>query len=155
MESFETALALGLPKLLARNRVKFYDLSKPRPERRAERNEETTSESLLLDQSNNNASRSSSKTPRGGKEEWSPMPRARTAVSLALRSQSAPTTVMMLKKAGPRSTSNAVASGASLSGAAAVAAATTTVEEVETRPIKSIRPTLGTRPYTQFDLKRK
>lgn len=154
MESFETALALGLPKLLARNRVKFYDLSKPRPERRAERNEETTSESLLLDQSNNNASRSSSKTPRGGKEEWSPMPRARTAVSLALRSQSAPTTVMMLKKGGgPRSTSNAVGSGASLTGAAA--AATTTVEEVETRPIKSIRPTLGTRPYTQFDLKRK
>jgi hypothetical protein len=130
VESFETALALGLPKLLMKNKVKFYESDKDsnKPYMSTPREESFY------------GSRNSSK--RGStmkRDSESPMPRAKTAIGLSFRSQSAPMTVMI----------NA------LSKAQRAAAVEKAAETVETRPIKSVRPTLGTRPYTQFDIKRK
>lgn len=127
VESFQTALALGLPKMLVRNRVKFFDGASGKQASSAMTYREETSVVSFY------GSRSGSKQSASGQNKdpdgASGVTRAKTA-SLALRSQSAPMAVMLKSKR-------------------------TDAETVETRAIKTVRPTLGPRPHTQFDLKRK
>lgn len=127
VESFQTALALGLPKLLVRhNRVKFHNptTTTPMSARRRDDYENQHQQPAFVGfyNSKNNAD----------KEEM--MSRANTPFlsksknpSLFNRSQSAPMVAKMKR---------------------------TEVQTEETSTIKSVRPKMTARPYTQLAIKR-